>query len=72
MSGHEFPREVRGHAPRKLNVMITISFEGKLRFFFFWGGGGGGRSFYPSNTLDRTLISMGSSPNHGIYSVNVA
>ena len=71
MSGHEFPREVRGHAPRNLNVMITISFEGKLRFFFFFWGGGG-RSFYPSKKLVRTLISVGSSPNHGIYSVNVA
>ena len=37
----ELPRGVQGHA---YTTMIT--------FFFFRGGGG---SFYPSNTLDRTL-----------------
>ena len=37
--------------------MITIYFGGKLGIL--GGGGGGGGSFYPSNTLDRTLFCDG-------------
>ena len=42
----ELPRGVRGHA---YTAIITICFVGGS-WAFWWG------SFYPSNTLDRTLF----------------
>ena len=42
--------------------LLHVHWPCRMTIFFFFGGGGGlgvlGGSFYPSNTLDRTLVNI--------------